>query len=114
MLVKGSIVVMSGVEFDFAALPALQAPGIPPLWATGVIFGLVTVVALKRYSHFLLLPGLILGISLSPLRNNRDEIVGRIVNFQDLTEIRAMEAQMQSHSCGVLGIMTSCAWLGSW
>lgn len=37
----------------------------------------------------------ILGVSLSPLRNNRDEVIGRILNIQDLTEIREMEAQMR-------------------
>lgn len=37
----------------------------------------------------------VLGISVSPLTNHRDEPVGRIVNFQDLTELRRMEAQVR-------------------
>jgi len=37
-----------------------------------------------------------LGLSASPLRNNDDNVVGRILNFQDLTELRAMEGQVRS------------------
>jgi two-component system sensor histidine kinase PilS (NtrC family) len=37
----------------------------------------------------------VLSISISPLRNNRDQVIGRVVNFQDLTELRAMERQMR-------------------
>jgi len=35
------------------------------------------------------------GVSVSPLRNNRDQLIGRIINFQDLTELRRMEAQVK-------------------
>ena len=38
---------------------------------------------------------LILGMTTSPLRNNQDVVIGRILSFQDLTELRAMEAQVQ-------------------
>ncbi|MEM9489549.1 MAG: ATP-binding protein, partial [Myxococcota bacterium] len=38
---------------------------------------------------------LILGVSVSPLRNNRDQVIGRVINVQDLTQIRAMEANMR-------------------
>jgi two-component system sensor histidine kinase PilS (NtrC family) len=38
---------------------------------------------------------LVLGITTSPLRDNRDVVVGRIFNFQDLTELRAMEGQVK-------------------
>jgi two-component system sensor histidine kinase PilS (NtrC family) len=37
----------------------------------------------------------VLDVSVSPLRNNRDEIIGRVVNFHDLTEMRAMERQVR-------------------
>lgn len=37
---------------------------------------------------------LTLGVSVSPLTDHLDEPVGRIVNFQDLTELRRMEAQV--------------------
>ena len=38
---------------------------------------------------------LTLGVSLSPLYNHRDEVVGRIVNFQDLTEMKEMEEHVK-------------------
>ena len=37
----------------------------------------------------------VLSVSMSPLRNNRDQVIGRVVNFQDLTEMRVMERQMR-------------------
>ncbi|MEZ4404038.1 MAG: ATP-binding protein [Kofleriaceae bacterium] len=36
-------------------------------------------------------PGQALGISVSPLRDDGDHVVGRVVNFQDLTELRRLE-----------------------
>lgn len=38
---------------------------------------------------------LVLGISVSPLRNNQDQVIGRVVNFQDLTELRRMEEEVK-------------------
>ncbi len=35
------------------------------------------------------------GISVSPLRDNSDRLIGRVVNFQDLTELRQMEGQVK-------------------
>jgi two-component system, NtrC family, sensor histidine kinase PilS len=34
---------------------------------------------------------LTIGITVSPLRDVRDEVIGRVVNFQDLTELRRLE-----------------------
>jgi len=36
-------------------------------------------------------PGRVLGISVSPLRDDHDHVIGRVVNFQDLTELRSLE-----------------------
>ncbi len=36
---------------------------------------------------------LTLGISVSPLRDVRDQVIGRVVNFTDLTELRRLEQQ---------------------
>ena len=36
-----------------------------------------------------------LGISVSPLRDDRDRMIGRVVNFQDLTELRKLEETMR-------------------
>jgi two-component system sensor histidine kinase PilS (NtrC family) len=38
---------------------------------------------------------LTLGISVSPLVDHRDNVRGRIINFQDLTDLREMEQQVQ-------------------
>jgi two-component system sensor histidine kinase PilS (NtrC family) len=37
-------------------------------------------------------PPRVLGVSVSPLRDDRDQVIGRVVNFQDLTELRRLEA----------------------
>lgn len=36
---------------------------------------------------------LTVGVTVSPLRDVRDQVVGRVVNFQDLTELRRLEQQ---------------------
>jgi two-component system sensor histidine kinase PilS (NtrC family) len=38
---------------------------------------------------------LVVGISVSPLRDVHDAVVGRVINFQDLTDLRRMEHQMR-------------------
>lgn len=51
---------------------------------------------------------LTLGISLSPLRNNQDIVIGLIITFQDLTELRKMEAQMrQAERLAVIGTLAA-------
>jgi len=35
---------------------------------------------------------LVIGVTVSPLRDVRDQIVGRVINFQDLTELKRLEA----------------------
>jgi two-component system sensor histidine kinase PilS (NtrC family) len=37
----------------------------------------------------------VLGISVSPLRGDNDKVIGRVVNFQDLTELRTLEETMR-------------------
>jgi two-component system sensor histidine kinase PilS (NtrC family) len=37
----------------------------------------------------------VLGISVSPLRGDNDTVIGRVVNFQDLTELRTLEETMR-------------------
>jgi two-component system sensor histidine kinase PilS (NtrC family) len=36
-----------------------------------------------------------LGVSVMPLRDESEQVVGRVINFQDLTELRAMEQSMR-------------------
>jgi len=35
------------------------------------------------------------GVTVSPLRDARDQVIGRVVNFQDLTELRRLEQHMR-------------------
>lgn len=35
---------------------------------------------------------IVIGVTVSPLRDVRDQIVGRVINFQDLTELKRLEA----------------------
>jgi two-component system sensor histidine kinase PilS (NtrC family) len=43
----------------------------------------------------LVLGDLIVGVTVSPLRDLDDQVIGRIVNFQDLTELRRLELHMR-------------------
>jgi two-component system sensor histidine kinase PilS (NtrC family) len=38
---------------------------------------------------------LTVGVTVSPLRDLKDQVIGRVVNFQDLTELRRLEQHMQ-------------------
>ncbi len=49
-----------------------------------------------------------LGLSVSPLRDNADRVIGRVINFQDLTELRALEQQMrQAERLAVVGTLAA-------
>jgi len=43
----------------------------------------------------LILGDLTVGVTVSPLRDVRDQVIGRVVNFQDLTELRRLETHMR-------------------
>lgn len=96
-----------GVSIDSIGHPAERAiPGIEALLADRSIRE-----SLRRAD--LTIPrddgsSLELGVSVSPLRNNRDIVVGRIVNFQDLTELRQMEHQIkQAERLAVVGTLAA-------
>lgn len=49
-----------------------------------------------------------LGISISPLRDKNGEVIGRVVNFQDLTGLKEMEAQVkQAERLATLGSLAA-------
>ena len=60
-------------------------PGLSALIATG--YG-----QLKR-ADLQLADDLTVGVTVSPLRDVRNQVIGRVVNFQDLTELRRLEVQ---------------------
>jgi SulP family sulfate permease len=58
LLFKGSFSVMADVPFDLTNLSALGA--VIQLWLPGVIFAITVFVVTMRFSHFLVMPGLIM------------------------------------------------------
>jgi two-component system sensor histidine kinase PilS (NtrC family) len=60
-------------------------PGLSALIATGH--------GELRRADFTLAEDLTVGVTVSPLRDIRNQVIGRVVNFQDLTELRRLEVQ---------------------
>jgi two-component system sensor histidine kinase PilS (NtrC family) len=60
-------------------------PGLSALVATGH--------GELRRADLQLADDLTLGVTVSPLRDVRNQVIGRVVNFQDLTELRRLEVQ---------------------
>lgn len=60
LLFKGSFSVMSGVGLDFANLAPLFSGDTLKLWLPGIIFGFALILILNRFSHFLVLPSIVI------------------------------------------------------
>lgn len=61
LLAVGAIGMMADLPMTFAGLPALFQPGVLLKWLPGVIFAVLLLMILRRYSHFLILPGMLVG-----------------------------------------------------
>jgi SulP family sulfate permease len=61
LLLKGAVGIMSGVPLDFSNLSRLFQPDILLNWLPGFFFGLILYLVLRRFRHFLLMPGMIIG-----------------------------------------------------
>lgn len=61
LLVQGSFGVMAGAPLTLANVPALLRLDLLVRWLPGLGIALVTLLVLRRWSHFLILPGLMLG-----------------------------------------------------
>ena len=61
LLVISSIGIMADMPLNFSQLPALFQPDVLIKWLPGLLFALLLLVILRRYTHFLILPGLLLG-----------------------------------------------------
>ncbi|MFO0761196.1 MAG: SulP family inorganic anion transporter [Byssovorax sp.] len=57
----GVITGLSGFSFHLDQLPRLFEPGVPFTWLFGVAFGVLLTLMLRRQTHFLVLPGLLVG-----------------------------------------------------
>ena len=59
LLAQGAVGVMTGTSFNWSQLPDLIQPGVLALWLPGLIFAIVLLALLRRYSHFLLMPAML-------------------------------------------------------
>jgi SulP family sulfate permease len=62
LLVTGGIGVMTDVSFSFSHLGALFQPDMLLRWVPGLVIAVLMLAILNRYNHFLLLPGMLLGL----------------------------------------------------
>lgn len=61
LLFRGGMGVMAGVPLALSELPLLLRSDIWIRWVPGLIFALLLLMVLRRYSHFLIIPGALLG-----------------------------------------------------
>lgn len=61
LLVKGAVGIMAGIKPGFLELSELFRGGVLFKWLPGFIFAVLLFIALRRFRHFLLMPGMIIG-----------------------------------------------------
>jgi SulP family sulfate permease len=60
LLVQGGVGVMADVSLSLAQLPTLVQPATLARWLPGLLFAIVLLVTLRRFSHFLIVPTMLL------------------------------------------------------
>jgi two-component system sensor histidine kinase PilS (NtrC family) len=90
---EGYILSANHIAADILGVPAEQLVGGP---VDKVMPGVAALIADNRQRADLSIPTrhhrmVMLGVTVSPLRNQRDDVIGRVINFQDLTELRRLE-----------------------
>jgi SulP family sulfate permease len=60
LLTKGGLGVMTDLPLTFATLPDLFTADVLWRWLPGVLFGTILYLVLRRYNHFLIMPGAVL------------------------------------------------------
>lgn len=58
LLVQGAVGAMTGTPLSLSNLPHLLQGGVLLRWLAGLLFALLLLLLLRRYSHFLILPGM--------------------------------------------------------
>jgi two-component system, NtrC family, sensor histidine kinase PilS len=94
---EGTILTFNEAAEEILGVPRQGALGRPIaeiVPEVGSILGDLGERGVLRRGEVSLARGRALGVSLAPLVDARDRAVGRILNFQDLTELRRMEEQM--------------------
>jgi SulP family sulfate permease len=61
LLVRGGLGVITGLSLGSADLPALFQPAMLIKWAPGLVFAALLLFILRRFSHFLVIPTVVLG-----------------------------------------------------
>lgn len=61
LLAKGAIEVLSGVRLTLSDLSDLGRSEVAAKWLSGVVFGVLLYLAVRRYRHYMTLPALLLG-----------------------------------------------------
>ncbi|MEO8840565.1 MAG: ATP-binding protein, partial [Kofleriaceae bacterium] len=89
----GTILSANAVAGDILRIPQHALAGRP---VDHVMPGVSVLIADNRQRADLAIPTpshqmVMLGVTVSPLRDVRDEVIGRVINFQDLTDLRRLE-----------------------
>lgn len=61
LLVRGAFGVMTDVSLSLSQLPYLFQAGVLIRWLPGLLFAVLLLMILRRYSHFLIIPSMLLG-----------------------------------------------------
>jgi SulP family sulfate permease len=61
LITRGSLEVMTGQSLSLAALPSLFQPDMLFRWVPGAAFAVAVLFILRKYNHFLIWPGIVLG-----------------------------------------------------
>lgn len=61
LLASGGLTVMTGAPIDFGQLSVFVQPDMLLRWIPGTFFAFVMLLAIKRFKHYLIMPGMILG-----------------------------------------------------
>ena len=61
LLLQGSISIMADAPVSYEDLPAFHKPALLEKWLPGLLFAVTLYILLRRFSHFLILPGAIVG-----------------------------------------------------
>lgn len=61
LILTGAMTVMTGRPFSIVLIPSLFQPDLLSRWLPGALFAVVLLILVRRYKHYLITPGLLLG-----------------------------------------------------